>query len=163
MKLNIKEIKTLDYKIPEIEKGYTNHYLDIDLSTSTIAIEHILPEIKKIFIGGKGFDLWLLWNAVSGSTKWNDAENAVCIASGPLAGTPIYPGSGKSIVTTISPLTGSVIDSNVGGYFGPYLKFSGFDALQIVGKSAGDTVILIDGIDEKIRVFEIIPGSSDDF
>jgi hypothetical protein len=26
---------------------------------------------------------------------------------------------------TISPLTQSVIDSNVGGYFGPYLKFSG--------------------------------------
>ena len=155
MRLNIKEIKTLDYNRPKIEKGYTNQYLDINLSTSAIAIEPILPETKNKFIGGKGFDLWLLWNAVSGSTKWNDAENAVCIASGPLAGTPIYPGSGKSIVTTISPLTGTVIDSNVGGYFGPYLKFSGFDALQIVGKSAGDTVILIDGIDEKIRIFEI--------
>ena len=155
MRLNIKEIKTLDYKRPEIEKGYANQHLGIDLSTSTIAIEPILPETKQTFIGGKGFDLWLLWNAVSGSTKWNDAENAVCIASGPLAGTPIYPGSGKSIVTTISPLTGSVIDSNVGGYFGPYLKFSGFDALQLVGKSAGDTVILIDGIDQKIRILEI--------
>jgi len=155
MKLNIKEIKTLDYTRPKSEKGYTNQYLDINLSTSAIAIRPILQEIKNKFIGGKGFDLWLLWNAVSGSTKWNDAENAVCIASGPLAGTPIYPGSGKSIVTTISPLTGSVIDSNVGGYFGPYLKFSGFDALQVEGKSDGDTVILIDGIDEKIRIFEI--------
>ena len=152
--LNIKEIKTLDFKRPQIEKGYTNQYLDIDLSTSSIAVEPIPPETKKKFIGGKGFDLWLLWNAVSGTTKWNDAENAVCIASGPLAGTPIYPGSGKSIVTTISPLTGSVIDSNVGGYFGPYLKFSGFDALQVVGKSAGDTVIVIDGIDESIRIYE---------
>ena len=35
------------------------------------------------------------------------------------------------------------------------MKFSGFDALQIVGKSAGDTVIAIDGIDEKIRIVEI--------
>ena len=105
MRLNIKEIKTLDYTRPKIEKGYTNQYLDINLSTSAIAIEPILPETKNTFIGGKGFDLWLLWNAVSGSTKWNDVENAVCIASGPLAGTPFYPGSGKSIVTTISPLT----------------------------------------------------------
>jgi len=161
MKWNIKEIKTLDYNRPEIEKGYTNQYLDIDLSTSTVAIESILPETKKTFIGGKGFDLWLLWNAVSGTTKWNDAENAVSIASGPMAGTPIYPGSGKSIVTTISPLTGTVIDSNVGGYFGPYLKFSGFDALKIVGKSTNDTVILIDGIDEKIRILEI-PGLPED-
>jgi len=155
MRLNIKEIKTLDYDRPEIEKGYTDQYLNIDLSTSAVAIEPIMPETKKTFIGGKGFDLWLLWNAVSGATKWNDPENAICIASGPLAGTPIYPGSGKSIVTTISPLTGSVIDSNVGGYFGPFLKFSGFDALQIIGKSDGDTVIVIDGIDQKIRILEI--------
>ena len=162
IELNIKEIKTLDYRRPVIEKGYTNQYLDINLSRSTVAIEPILLEIKDKFIGGKGFDLWLLWNAVSGSTNWNDAENAVCIASGPLAGTPVYPGSGKSIVTTISPLTGSVIDSNVGGYFGPYLKFSGFDALKITGKTAGETVILIDGIDEKIRILEIpgLPGDS---
>ena len=123
------EVTSMSYEKPVIDKGYANQYLAVDLSTSTLAIEPIAAEMKNVFIGGKGFDLWLLWNAVSGSTKWNDAGNAVCIASGPLAGTPIYPGSGKSTVSTISPLTGSVIDSNVGGYFGPYLKFSGFDAL----------------------------------
>jgi len=71
-----------------------------------------------------------------------------------MGGTPVYPGSGKSIVTTISPLTGSVIDSNVGGYFGPYLKFSGFDALEVTGKTSKDIVIFIDGIDEKVQVFK---------
>jgi len=109
--------------------------------------------MKDVFIGGKGFDLWLLWNAVNSTTKWSDPENAICIASGPMGGTPVYPGSGKSIVTTISPLTGSVIDSNVGGYFGPYLKFSGFDALEVTGKTSKDIVIFIDGIDEKVQVF----------
>ena len=155
MGLKIKEVRTLAYKKPAIEKGYAGRHLTVDLSRSAFAIEPNAPEMKEVFIGGKGFDLWLLWNAVSGSTKWNDAENAICIASGPLAGTPIYPGSGKSIVTTISPTTGSVIDSNVGGHFGPYLKFSGFDALKIVGKSSGNTVILIDGIDRKIQIMEI--------
>jgi len=159
--LSIQEIKTLDYQNPEIDKGYANQYLSIDVSAPSIAIEPITPKMKEVFIGGKGFDLWLLWNAVSGSTKWNDVENAVCIASGPLAGTPIYPGSGKSIVTTISPTTGSVIDSNVGGYFGPYLKFSGFDALEVVGKTAGDTVIVIDGVDQQIRLMQIA-GLPDD-
>ena len=108
--------------------------------------------MKDKFIGGKGFDLWLLWQAVTGKTRWNDPENAICIASGPMGGTPGYPGSGKSIVTTISPLTSSVIDSNVGGYFGPYLKFSGFDALQMTGKSTEKTIIYIDGIDGKIQL-----------
>ncbi|MBW1753926.1 MAG: aldehyde:ferredoxin oxidoreductase [Deltaproteobacteria bacterium] len=117
--------------------------------------------MKAVFIGGKGFDLWLLWNAVSGTTKWNDPENAICIASGPMGGTPIYPGSGKSIVTTISPLTGSVIDSNVGGYFGPYLKFSGFDALEIKGKASQDIVIFVDGIKGQVQILETV-GLPDD-
>ena len=31
-------------------------------------------------------------------------------------------------------MTGVPIDSNVGGYFGPYLKFGGWDALEVQGK-----------------------------
>jgi len=156
-----KVIKTFPYKRPIIEKGYANQTLHIDISKSKVTIKPVTEKMKEIFIGGKGFDLWLLWQAVKGSTKWNDAENEICIASGPLGGTPGYPGAGKSIVTSISPTTGSVIDSNVGGYFGPYLKFCGFDALEVQGKSAGgDLVIFIDGIEEKVQLFEI-KGLSD--
>ena len=149
-----KEISTLQYDRPSIEKGYANQTLRIDLSSSAISIKPVSEKMKDVFVGGKGFDLWLLWNAVTGTTKWNDPENTICIASGPMGGTPIYPGSGKSIVTTISPLTGMVIDSNVGGYFGPYLKFSGFDALEITGKTSKAAVILIDGIEQKVQILE---------
>jgi len=149
----MESLKTFNYDRPVIEKGYTNQTLCIDISDGVISIKPVTEKMKNVFIGGKGFDLWLLWNAVHGTTKWNDPENAICIASGPMGGTPVYPGSGKSIVTTISPLTGSVIDSNVGGYFGPYLKFSGFDALEVTGKTSKDVVIFIDGIDEKVQIF----------
>jgi aldehyde:ferredoxin oxidoreductase len=71
-----------------------------------------------------------------------------------MGGTPTYPGSGKSIVTTLSPTTETVMDSNVGGYFGPYLKFSGFDAMEIQGKAAGDVVVLVDGMNQCIQIFE---------
>lgn len=150
----LKAIKTIDYDRPAIEKGYAGQTLCVDISIQDISIKPVTTEMKAVFTGGKGFDLWLLWNAVSGATKWNDPENAICIASGPMGGTPIYPGSGKSIVTTISPLTGSVIDSNVGGYFGPYLKFSGFDAMEIKGKASADAVVFIDGIEQKVHLFE---------
>jgi aldehyde:ferredoxin oxidoreductase len=153
--LKIKEIKTLHYKRPVIEKGYANQTLHVDLSDMEISAEPVSDKMKEIFVGGKGFDLWLLWNAVKGTTKWNDPENAICIACGPLGGTPIYPGSGKSIVTSISATTGSVMDSNVGGYFGPYLKFSGFDALEIHGKTGMPTVVLIDGINQQIQILEV--------
>ena len=123
-------IKSLTYERPAVEHGYTDQFLFVDLTNGIISVEPVEKRIKKTFIGGKGYDLWLLWNAVKATTTWNDPENAICIASGPLAGTPNYPGSGKSTVTTISPLTGSVVDSNVGGHFGPLLKFSGFDAKQ---------------------------------
>jgi len=124
----------------------------------------VTEKMKEIFIGGRGFGLYLLWQAVKGATRWDDPENTICIASGPLGGTPIYPGSGKSIVTAISPLTGSVIDSNVGGYFGPYLNFSGFDALEITGKSSKDVIIYIDGVEGSIQIFEAfdLPGESYD-
>jgi len=152
--ISTNEVTSMSYERPVIEKGYANQYLAVDLSTSTLAIEPIAAEMKNVFIGGKGFGLWLLWHAVSGETKWDDTENAICISSGPMGGTPVYPGSGKSIVTAISPTTGSVMDSNVGGYFGPYLKFSGFDVLKIQGKTDRESVILIDGVDQKIQILE---------
>jgi len=152
--LKMKEVKTTSYKRPDIEKGYTNQTLHINISDPAVSIKPVTKKMKEVFIGGKGFDLWLLWNAVKPDTKWNSSENEICIASGPLGGTPVYPGSGKSIVTTISPTTGSVIDSNVGGYFGPYLKFAGFDALEVQGKALGNVVIFIDGIDGKVQILE---------
>ncbi len=151
---SFKVSKTLDYKRPGIEKGYNGQTLHIDISRADISVQPVASKIRDTFVGGKGYDLWLLWNAVQTDTRWNDPQNAICIACGPLGGTPIYPGSGKSIVTTLSPLTAAPIDSNVGGYFGPYLKFSGFDALQIQGKASGDTVVFIDGINQQVQVLD---------
>jgi len=145
--------KTFPYQRPAIEKGYANQTLHLNLSDLAVTTKPVPARMKELFVGGKGFDLWLLWNAVTPATRWDDPENAVCIASGPLGGTPAYPGSGKSIAATISPLTGAVIDSNVGGYFGPYLKFSGFDALEIQGKTDQDVVVFVDGIDQKVEIF----------
>ncbi len=114
----------------------------------------VVREMKEKFVGGRGFDLWLLWHALPKDRiiKWDDPQNEICIACGPLGGTPGYPGGGKSIAVTISPLTGSVVDSNVGGYFGPYLKSAGWDALEIQGKSKADVVIFVDGDNGVVRI-----------
>ncbi len=154
MSLSLKSLKTFDYERPAITHGYTNQTLYVNLSDGEININPLENRTKDVFVGGRGLDLWLLWNAVHGNTKWDSPENEICIASGPLGGTPVYPGSGKSIVTTISPLTGTVIDSNVGGYFGPYLKFAGFDALEVQGKASGGYIVYIDGIDQKIELLQ---------
>ncbi len=160
-RIKVEKINTLSYKRPIIQKGYANQTLHVDISQSKVTIKPVTDTMKEIFIGGKGFDLWLLWHAIKDTTKWNDPENEICISSGPLGGTPIYPGAGKSIVTSVSPTTGSVMDSNVGGYFGPYLKFCGFDALEVQGKfPARDLIILIDGMEEEIQLLRV-EGLSD--
>jgi aldehyde:ferredoxin oxidoreductase len=151
-----------EYERPVVRKGYANQTLSIDLANDDIQVHSVTERMKNLFVGGKGFDLWMLWQSVKPETQWDDPENAICIASGPMGGTPSYPGSGKSIVTALSPLTRSVIDSNVGGYFGPYLKFSGFDALTLHGKSKTPAVVYIDGVEQTIQIFDgsDLPGDA---
>jgi aldehyde:ferredoxin oxidoreductase len=81
---------------------------------------------------------------------------------GPLCGNTNYPGSGKSLVVSLSPMTGVPIDSNVGGYFGPFLKFSGFDALELSGKAPRDLIIFLDGDLGLVRIFESPEGLESD-
>jgi aldehyde:ferredoxin oxidoreductase len=149
-------ILNFDYELKDTEKGYANRTLYINLSENKIEIKPVTDQMKELFVGGKGFDLWLMWNSIPLDKKitWDDPFNEICIASGPLGGTTIYPGSGKSIISCISPTTGSFMDSNVGGYFGPYLKFAGFDALEIQGKAESDVIIFIDGDSGKIQILK---------
>lgn len=140
------------YPIKKISHGYADQTLYINLDKNLISEKTVSQEMKEIFTGGKGFCLWLLWNGVSEKTRWNDNDNELVFSSGPIGGITNYPGSGKVTVTTISPLTKSIIDSNGGGYFGPYLKFSGWDALEIQGKASQEVVIFIDGDNGVVRI-----------
>jgi aldehyde:ferredoxin oxidoreductase len=149
------------YEPAEVLQGYSGQTLYINLSENTISARPVTDQMKEIFIGGRGFGLWLLWNAVTGDTKWDDPENEIIISSGPLGGTTNFPGSGKSLCVSISPTTGSVVDSNVGGYFGPLLKFAGWDAIEVQGKAEKDVIVFIDGDQGRITIEEA-PGASTD-
>lgn len=142
------------YDLGRVERGYTNRTLYVDLTKMLVTSKPVDKRMKETFIGGRGFDLWLLWNALPTNRiiRWDDPENELCLACGPLGGTPVYPGSGKSIAVSISPLTDCIVDSNVGGYFGPYLKFSGWDALEVQGKAKSESVIVIDGDQGRVKV-----------
>jgi aldehyde:ferredoxin oxidoreductase len=141
-----------DYKKEEINHGYANRTLYINLSTNEIKEKKVTDEMKRLFTGGRGFGLKLMWDSIKPNTRWNSEENELIITNGPLCGSTQYPGSGKSICLTISPSTNIICDSNVGGFFGPYLKFAGFDAIEIQGKAKHDVVIIIDREKGKIKI-----------
>lgn len=149
-------LKEYKYDLRPIEHGYANRTLYVNLDDFNVKEKPVTQQMKDIFTGGRGFALKLLWDAVSPNTNWDDPENELIIANGPICGITAYPGSGKATVVTLSPLTLNVIDSNVGGYFAPYLKFAGFDALEIQGKAAEDVIIFIDG-DNGVVTIESAP------
>ncbi len=159
--MNIEELKNShklltewNYEWTPLHRGYTDKVLHIDVSSSNVTEKAVPAPMKEKFIGGKGYGLRLLWDATKPETKWNDPENEIVISSGPIGGITQYSGSGKSIVVTISPQTESIMDSNVGGFFGPFLKFSGFDAIELQGKAKNDVIIYIDGVNHKVEIFE---------
>jgi aldehyde:ferredoxin oxidoreductase len=147
-------LKEWEYDWKPLDKGYTDKVLYINVGTTDISEKSVPAGVKEKFIGGKGYGLRLLWDATTPRTAWNDPDNEIVISSGPVGGITQYSGTGKSLVVTISPQTDQVIDSNVGGFFGPFLKFAGYDALELQGKAEKDIVIYIDGINHRIEIFE---------
>jgi aldehyde:ferredoxin oxidoreductase len=142
------------YQLKPIDKGYNNRTLYINVGDGTMKEKPVSQLMKDKFVGGKGFGLKLLWDATKPDTKWDDPENEIIINTGPICGVTQYSGTGKSLVVSISPQTDIVIDSNVGGYFGPFMKFAGFDSLEIQGKSVNEVLIYIDGVIGKVEIFD---------
>ena len=161
LKEKLRPLKTYRHDWWPIDKGYNNRTLYINVGDLTVKERPVSAEMKDKFHGGKGFGLRLLWDATTPTTRWNDPENELNISGGPVCGITQYSGTGKSILVSISPQTDSIMDSNVGGFFGPFLKFAGFDALELQGKSEKDLIIYIDGRNHTIEFFED-PGFSTD-
>ena len=70
--MELSSIATLAYKPPVINKGYANQTLAINLSESDIQTHAVTERMKRLFVGGKGFDLWMLWQAVGPDTQWKE-------------------------------------------------------------------------------------------
>jgi aldehyde:ferredoxin oxidoreductase len=141
----MKILHQIKYKPARVVGGYTDRILRVNLDTQEVTIQELPPDFKNKYVGGRGYALKLIWDGTTRETRYDSPENILVMASGPLGNEPAFPGTGKFIVGTISPLTDTFIDSNIGGHFGPLLKLAGFDAMAVSGISRKDVVILVDG------------------
>ena len=121
----------MHYAATKLVRGYANRLLFIDLSDGAITMPSIEPAVRDYFLGGRGLGLYLLHQATTPATRPGDPANPLILANGPLGGIPQFPGTAKAMAVSLSPLTGIPGVSNFGGYFGAYLKFAGFDALEV--------------------------------
>jgi len=140
----MKVLQQFNYQPARVVGGYTDRILRVDLGARQIKIQELPPDFKSQYTGGRGYAIKLIWDETLPETRYDSPENLLVMANGPLGNEPGFPGTGKFIVGTISPLTDTFIDSNVGGHFGPLLKLAGFDALAVSGNSREDLIILID-------------------
>jgi aldehyde:ferredoxin oxidoreductase len=145
-----------------IQRGYTNRILCIELSSGLITAPELDEQVRDYFLGGRGLGLHLLHKAITSGTKASDPENPLIIANGPLGGIPQFPGTAKAMAVSLSPLTGIPGVSNFGGHFGAYLKYAGFDALQVKGKATCEIIIVINSYKGKVTI-EDAPADDEAF
>jgi len=125
--------------------GYMGKILKVNLSDETVKVEKTNMDIARKYLGGKGYAVRLLYDYLQSYKEMGlspgdidplGEENVLIFATGPATGVVGFPESGRYHVMALrSPLTGSIASANSGGRWGPFLKFAGFDAITIEGKS----------------------------
>jgi aldehyde:ferredoxin oxidoreductase len=118
--------------------GWKRRILRIDLSTGAVQTSAPDDAVLMTYLGGRGLGAKFVYDA--GRVDALAPENLLVFAAGPLTGTRT-PASGRVSLSTKSPLTGTIFDSNCGGTFGPELKKAGYDAIIVTGQ-APEPVIL---------------------
>jgi aldehyde:ferredoxin oxidoreductase len=114
--------------------GYAGKVLRVNLSTAAISEEYPAEDIYRKYIGGTGLGAKYLYDEVPAGVEWNNPQNRLMLFTGPLAGTRVS-GTGTFSVVTKGPMTNMAGATQANGYFGAYLKFSGFDGIVLQGCS----------------------------
>ncbi len=131
--------------------GWMGKGLEVDLTSKEIKEFDLSKEILHSYIGGRGLEVRIIYDRLAPHTDPLSPENLLIFSTGPLTGTTA-PTPGRSSMTTKSPLTGTVFNSNLGGTWGYYLKSTGYDVVIISGKS--DIPVLLELIDGKVNLLD---------
>ncbi len=113
--------------------GYANHVARIDLSSGSVEYEGINEEDARLYIGARGLGVKYVYDN-DPTIDPSSPDNLLGLVNGPLTGTEATM-SGRLAFVTKSPLTGTVIDSHMGGWSAARLRWAGFDAVLFTGKS----------------------------
>ncbi len=106
----------------------------VDLTNRRVEVQATPLELIRKFVGGRGLNMYYLYKNLPRDTDAFAPENPLILGTGILTGTGA-PNSGRHSVTTKSPESGILGDSNIGGFLGPELRYAGIDRLVITGKA----------------------------
>ena len=112
--------------------GYIGKNLFVNLSTGDIKEEKLDEKLCRDFLGGYGIGARIIYDRQKAGIDPLGADNHIGFTTGPLTGAPVPFGSRYCVVGK-SPLTNTWGDANSGGFFGPMLKFAGYDHVFVTG------------------------------
>jgi aldehyde:ferredoxin oxidoreductase len=118
--------------------------LNVNLTTGKIEKEPLDEKLCRDYIGGYGLAAKLLYERIPAGANPLGPNNILGIMTGPLTGTPAVIGSRFVTVAKSAKTAGGWGDANCGGFFGPHLKFAGYDGLLFSGIAHKPTYMLID-------------------
>ncbi|GAB6058344.1 aldehyde ferredoxin oxidoreductase family protein [Desulfonatronum parangueonense] len=123
--------------------------LHVDLSRGEFH-DIIVPDwLQRDYVGGKGFGAKMLLDLVPQGADPLGPDNVLMFLAGPLTATPAP--AMRACVVTKSPLTNLFLDSYFGGMFGPEIKYAGYDALIITGRSPEPVYLALDHAGPKLH------------
>jgi len=137
--------------------GFVGRILEVDLSAGQTTVKDLEAEVVQNFLGGRGLGIKLLYDAVGPNVDPLSPDNNLIIATGVLSGTSA-PSNGRTDVVTKSPLSGVIGTGNFGGYWGPRLRFSGFEGVVVRGESDRPVYLWIDEGVAQLRSAEHLWG-----
>jgi aldehyde:ferredoxin oxidoreductase len=137
--------------------GYNGKVLHLDLTTKKIKVEEPGEVFYRTYLGGGGLASYFLLRDLPPGADPLGPENLLIFASNVLSGVPIA-GMTRYTMAAKSPLTGAYGEAEAGGFWGPELKFTGFDAVVIKGKAARPSYLYIHDGKVELRSAEKIWG-----
>jgi len=138
--------------------GWVGKICRVNLTNKTVKIEPTNKYMSQFF-GGRGIAQWVLLTELKPKVHPLAPENIIIFSTGPLTGT-LAPISGRLCIDSKNFVTGGVGSSNVGGFFGSELKYAGFDAIIVTGKSSRPVYLIIENENVVIKDAEILWGKT---
>ncbi|HKZ87168.1 MAG TPA: aldehyde ferredoxin oxidoreductase family protein [Anaerolineae bacterium] len=139
--------------------GYSGAILRINLTDRRVTREPIDRKLCEDYVGGRGLTSYLLYREMDPAIDPLGPENKLMFGAGPLTGTGAVAAS-RYVVVCKSPLTGTIACSNSGGFFGPEMKFAGYDAIIFEGKAQKPVYVWINDEHVEIRPADHLWGKT---
>lgn len=108
--------------------------LKVNLTTGRVEEYRIPAQWEQDFLGGASLGARLLYDVLTADLDPLSPDAPLLFINGPLTGTA-GPTVGRFVICGKGPATGLWAESNIGGFWGPELRFAGYDGLWLTGKA----------------------------